>query len=531
MTDVPQARVQSRRFPLIWLVPIAAVGIALWLGVRTVGEHGPLVTITLTSGDGLEAGRTRVMLRNVEVGMVESLELSKDLTHVVVHARIRRDLGSYLTTGTRFWVVRPVLGLGGVSGLSTLFSGVYIEMFPGKGQRTERFEGLDLPPVLAPSGEGKSFLLRASELGGLSRGSPVYYRGVQVGEVLGSALAPDAHSVGISIFVRAPHDGLVHPETRFWNASGFELRTGAGGFRAKMESLQAVLLGGVGFDTREEFLKSPPSPRDAEFQLYQDSEAVRSAPHGPEVSYLLRVNASVRGLEVDSPVELLGIRVGKVTDIHLEGDGGKVHAVVTLSLEPARSLLHEGALPADPKELRDRVDHELGVLIEHGLRAELKSVSLLTGARVVALGFRPGAPKARLRAGEPYPEIPGASGSDFDGLTESAAQLLTDARRLVNNANTVIASPELADTIKNLDQITQQASENLGPTMQSLQKASAQLEKTLASASGLMGNSNTGSGELPRALRDLREASRSVRLLSDYLERHPESLLRGKQGP
>ena len=381
MTDVPQAQVRTRRFPLIWLVPLAAVGIAMWLGVRTLGEHGPRVTITLTSGDGLEAGRTRVMLRNVEVGMVESLELSKDLTHVVMHARIRRDFGSYLTTGTRFWVVRPVLGLGGVSGLSTLFSGVYIEMFPGKGERTERFEGLDQPPVQAPSGEGKTFLLRARGLGGLSRGSPVYYRGLQVGEVLGSALAQDAQSVGISIFVRAPHDALVHPETRFWNASGFELRTGAGGFRAKMESLQAVVLGGVGFETREESPRSTASPRDAEFPLYADAEAVRSAPYGPQVSYLLRVDASVRGLEVDSPVELLGIRVGKVTDIHLEGDGGRVHAVVTVSLEPERSLFHEGALPADPTELRNLVDHELGVLIDHGLRAELKSVSLLTGPR------------------------------------------------------------------------------------------------------------------------------------------------------
>jgi paraquat-inducible protein B len=173
MTDVPQAEVRTRRFPLIWLVPLAAVGIAVWLGVRTLGDHGPLVKITLSSGEGLEAGRTRVMLRNVELGMVESMELSKDLTHVVVHARIRGDLRPYLTTGTKFWVVRPRLGAGGVSGLNTLFSGAYLEISPGKGDRTEQFEGLDEPPVQAPSGEGKTFLLRASSLGGLSRGSPV----------------------------------------------------------------------------------------------------------------------------------------------------------------------------------------------------------------------------------------------------------------------------------------------------------------------------------------------------------------------
>ena len=178
--------------------------------------------------------------------------------------------------------------------------------------------------------------------------------------MLGSALAQDAQSVAMSIFVRAPHDALVHPETRFWNASGFELRTGAGGFRAKMESLQAVVLGGVGFETREESPRSPASPRDAEFPLYADAEAVRSAPYGPQVSYLVRVDASVRGLEVDSPVELLGIRVGKVTDIHLEGEGGRVHAVVTVSLEPERSCSTRVLSPRDPKELRNLVDARAG---------------------------------------------------------------------------------------------------------------------------------------------------------------------------
>ena len=275
--------------------------------------------------------------------------------------------------------------------------------------------------------------------------------------------------MAISIFVRAPHDALVHPETRFWNASGFELRTGGGGFRAKMESLQAVLLGGVGFETREESLRSPASPRDAEFALYADSEAVE-----------------VRALRASDLVPPARRRLGARAGGRLAG-GAARHPGGEGDRHPPRGRGRTGARggdrlagagaqlaprdwlsTADPKELRPLVDHELGVLIDHGLRAELKSVSLLTGARVVALSFRPGAQKARLLPGEPFPEIPGAPGPDFDGLTESATQLLTDARRLVNSANTVIASPALADTIKNLDQITREASENLGPTLQSL---------------------------------------------------------------
>ena len=148
---------------------------------------------------------------------------------------------------------------------------------------------------------------------------------------------------------------------------------------------------------------------------------------------------------------------------------------------------------------------------------------------MVALAFHPRAPKARLILGARCPEIPTVPGTGFDDLSESATGLLADARQMVQGANQVLRSPELAGTIKNLDVLTREASAHIGPTMESLQAASVQLEKTLSSASGLLGSSTTGSGELPRALRDLREASRSVRLLTDYLEQHPEALVQGKR--
>jgi paraquat-inducible protein B len=529
MTEVREARVQRRRFAPIWLVPIAAVAIAGWLGIRTLHQRGPLITITFASAEGIEAGRTRVMLRNVEVGMVESLDLSRDLTHVEVHARVRNDLKDHLTAGTRFWVVRPRLGIGGVSGLGTLFSGVYIEMEPGPGRRTEQFKGLEEPPVLPPSGEGKTFTLRAKSLGSLSRGSPLYFRGVSVGEVLGATLSQDARSVQVSVFIRGPHDQLVRPETRFWNASGIEVSAGGGGFKARAESLQAVILGGIAFDTRSEGETDPPSPKDSEFVLYPDKDAAQMAPYGPQVSYQVHFSGSVRGIDVGTPVELLGIRVGRVTDVRLEGEEGRIQVPVTLTLEPERVLIHQGELPSEETALQQSSDAQMALLVARGLRAELQTVSLLTGGKVVALAFHPHAPKARLTFGGKYPEIPTVPGGGLDDLSESATRLLADARQAVQGANQVLRSPELTETIKNLDVLTREASTHIGPTMQSLQAASAQLEKTLSASSALLGSSTTGSGELPRALRDLREASRSVRLLSDYLERHPEALLKGKQ--
>ena len=529
MTEVREARVQRRQFSPIWLVPIAAVVVAGWLGWRTYSQRGPLVTITFASAEGIEPGRTRVMLRNVEVGVVEFLDLSRDLSRAEVHARMRSDLKEHLTTGTRFWVVRPHLGIGGVSGLGTLFSGAYIEMAPGPGRRTETFKGLEEPPVLPPQGEGKTFVLRARSLGSLSRGSPVYYRGVPVGDVLGATLASDAHSVAVNVFIHAPHDQLVRPETRFWNASGIEVSTGGAGFRARAESLQAVILGGIAFDTRPEGENDSPSPKESEFELYPDKDAAQSTPYGPQVSYLVHFGGSVRGVDVGTPVELLGIRVGQVTDVRLEGEAGRLRVPVTVTLDPERVLLHQGELPTEGQKLQQSTDSQMALLVARGLRAELQSGSLLTGHKIVALAFHPQAPKSRLTFGGPYPEIPTIPGSGFDDMAESATRLLADARTLVQGANRVLRSPELAGTLKNLDLLTREASTHIGPTLESLQAASAQLEKTLSATSGLLGSSTTGAGELPRALRDLREASRSVRLLTDYLERYPEALVQGKR--
>ncbi|HZJ53917.1 MAG TPA: hypothetical protein VFD38_07230 [Myxococcaceae bacterium] len=218
-----------------------------------------------------------------------------------------------------------------------------------------------------------------------------------------------------------------------------------------------------------------------------------------------------------------------MTAVRLQGREGRIWVPVTLTLDPERVLLHEGELPSEGQQLQQSTDAQMGLLVARGLRAELQTASLLTGNKVVALAFHPHAPKARLTFGGQYPELPTVPGSGFDDIAQSTSGLLADARSLVQGANQVLRSPELAGTIKNLDVLTREASTHIGPTMQSLQSASAQLEKTLSATSGLLGSSTTGTGELPRALRDLREASRSVRLLTDYLERHPEALVQGKR--
>ena len=248
--------------------------------------------------------------------------------------------------------------------------------------------------------------------------------------------------MAVNVFVRGPHDQLVRPETRFWNASGIEVSAGGGaGFRARVESLQAVILGGIAFDTRPEGVNEPPSPKDSEFELYSDKDSAQNTPYGPQVSYLVHFTGSVRGIDVGTPVELLGIRVGRVIDVRLEGDAGRLRVPVTVMLDPERVLLHQGELPTEGQKLQQSTDAQMEILVARGLRAELQSGSLLTGSKVVALAFRSHVPRARLTFGGRYPEIPTISGSGFDDLAESAARLLADARTLVQGANQVLRSP------------------------------------------------------------------------------------------
>ncbi len=244
---------QRSRLSPVWALPIIAALIAGWLGWRWWTERGPEIVITFQTGEGLEAGRTRIKHKNVDLGTIETVRLSDDLSAVVATARMDRAAVRHLRQGTRFWAVRPRLGLTGISGLSTVVSGTYVEMEPGGGDARHAFDALDEPPVIRSGEPGRGFTLKAQQLGSLGQGSPVYFRGVQVGEIMGYTLSPSDRAVSVAIFVRAPYDGLVRETTRFWHSSGIQVTAGAEGFKLQTESLRTLALGGVVLDT-------PPGP-------------------------------------------------------------------------------------------------------------------------------------------------------------------------------------------------------------------------------------------------------------------------------
>lgn len=404
-----EARIRPRRWVAwVWIVPIAAAGVLLWLAWTTIAERGPEITISFSAAQGLQSGQATIQHLNAVVGTVTSLHLSHDMKRVIVRARMVREAKAYLTDTTIFYVVTPHLGVGGISGLSTIVSGSYIEMYPGKkGSPRRRFVGLDDPPIVAPGSPGRYFTLRAPDLSSLTAGSPVTYRGIDVGVVAAYALAPDGHEVSVTTFIRAPDDRLVHPGTHFWNAGGVAMTLGAGGLQLRANSWQQLLAGGVAFTTPAGQLGTPPSAADSVFQLYDNEQAAMGAPAGPPVL------------------------------------GDTLHNL-------------------------NEVMHNLnGVL---------------------------------------------------------------------GNLNKATAGPQLHDAIvslnrvmKHLDRLTVETQPNLNELLKSLRATSDAAQRTLALIQDKAGGSEPSSTNLPQLMSELSQAARSVRELADYLDRHPDALLKGRK--
>jgi paraquat-inducible protein B len=547
--ELPDVAVAPRRgISIVWLIPLVAGLIALWLGYTTIMEQGPTVTITFKTGEGLEVGKTKVKYRDVEVGLVEDVEITEGGGDIIVTASLDKRAEPNLTEGTRFWVVRPRLGVGGVSGLGTLVSGSYIEIEPGTGAPTRTFTGLEVPPVVPAYEEGRRFMLRAESLGSLNPGSPIYYRGIDVGEVLGHELAGEGRGIEIHIFIKEPHYQLVRANSRFWNASGIEVSVGADGFTVSTTSVQALLAGGVAFDAPPSATSVEAAAEGTSFKLFKDLASVSEATYTEKTPYVAYFDSSVRGLHVGAPVEFRGIRVGSVTDVALEIDRTtmNVRIPVTFQIELQRVNLLDVTGPTlteerEPYEVMTR-------LVDQGVRAQLKSGSLLTGQLVVALDFHPDAPQAELRTKGRYPEIPTVP-TDLEEIAQSVEQVLakvgalpleelvTDLRNTIQDADRLIASPEVLQTIVTMKQtltdlqdLVHNVDGKVGPLLASMKETSEAAKTTLVSADGFIGERSEIRYDLSLLMQELTEAARSIRFLTDYLEQHPEALIRGKGG-
>ncbi len=539
LESLPQAVVQRKKqISIVWLVPIVAILIGGWLAYKGLTEKGPEVTISFKSAEGLEAGKTKLKYKDVEIGQVQTIRFNADLSKVLVTAELVKEAEPYLTENTRFWVVRPRVTASGVSGLGTLFSGAYIGMDPGKeGPSTKKFEGLEEPPVVTRDMPGRNFLLRATTLGSLDIGSPVYYRQLQVGQVISYDLDKTAQSLLIKVFINAPHDELVYKNTRFWNASGFDLKLDAGGLKINTESLVSIMLGGIAFETPTSLEAGGPAEEGYEFRLYQTRESIFERTYSEKNYFILNFNESIRGLTVGAPVEFRGIKIGQVVDIKAEYDPQTLSPRITVLIEtePQR---WSGYIP-DRGDSAQRIEN----LVEKGLRAQLKTGSLLTGQLFVDVDFHPDAPKAQVKYEGSFPEIPTVPAPlqvitarvndlltkletvPIEKIGEDLGDTLDNVKRLSESKELLQAVQTLNETLQHTRQLVQNLDSNVAPAIGSTLD---QAQKTLLSVEGTLGKDAPLQHELQRALKELAEAARGIRILTDYLERNPDALIYGK---
>jgi paraquat-inducible protein B len=532
--EIPEARVRAHRwFSWVWAVPIAAAAIVLWLALRSYAVHGPTVTISFKSAEGLQARQSTIRHRGVPVGTVEELELAPDLSHVLVRARMTRSVKDSLSENTRFYIVAPHVGVEGISGLSTLVSGAYIEMEPAKGSESrDSFTGLEEAPLLQPDTAGSAFTMTTADLGSLTRGSPISYHGVLVGEVEGYALAPDGEHVTVTAFIRAPHDRLVHPETRFWNAGGVDVSVGAQGVRIRANSWQQLLSGGIAFETPPRALQSASSPTGTSFELYDTQQAAQRDPRGEQLVYLAGFSGNLRGVDAGTAVELEGMQIGEVRDSQLSYDARKheLSTLVTIAIDPDRVKVLN--MPGAAAETSGQsAQRKIETLVASGLRAQVMTANFLTGFKIVTLDVVKDAPTARLQHVGQYVQLPTAASGDIAETLQSLRDVLKNIDRATSGPELGHAIQSLDSALTHLDHLTADVQPDLKALLKSLRETSDAAQSTLRSVQGLTGDGGASQGgpDLSQLMRELSEAARSVRSLADYLDRHPEALIRGRR--
>jgi paraquat-inducible protein B len=544
--NLPRATVVPRRrqrISVVWAIPILAAVVAIGIAIQRILSEGPTITIVFRAAQGVEAGKTFVKYKDVNIGQVTAVQLSSDHSKVEVTAKIDKSAAGLMVEDAKFWVVEPRVTLSGVSGLGTLLSGNFIGFEVGKSDKQQRrFTGLEVPPIITIGQPGRQFVLKANDLGSLGIGSPIYYRRLQVGQVIAYDLSSDGSAMDIRIFVNAPYHHFVNPGTRFWNASGIDVSLGAGGVEVRTQSLVSVLAGGLAFDTPSSAAKAEPAAANAVFTLYSDQSTAMKQPDSISVRYVLYFNESLRGLSVGAPVTVLGLPGGEVTDVGIDVNPAtmNIRGRVELVFFPERLIARlnrkqEAIGETIERSLQQRHAFVQRLVEQRGMRAQLRSGSLITGQLYIAFDSFPNAPKAKIDWNRDPTELPVVPST----VTDIEAKLTNIVNKLDKLPLDAIGD-DLRKTLVSLDQTLQDAGKavnridadvtpGLRTTLDDLRGTIGVVDRVLKNTDAtLVGKDAPAQQELRDALQEITRAARSLRVLADYLEQHPDSLIRGK---
>lgn len=517
---------------LVWLIPILTLLIGGWLILKTVSEKGPRIAITFKTAEGIEAGKTKVKYKDLEIGVVSAAAFSADFTHVTLQVDMAKEATPFLRRNTQFWVVKPRMSLRGMTGLNTLVSGSYIEIEPGQGSIQDHFVGLDGPPVVNAEVAGQKITLITSKLNSLDVGSPLYYQGLRAGEVMGYELGSDQKSILIHAFIKSPFDELVQGNTRFWNTSGLDLAVGADGINVHSASIESLIFGGIAFATPETLESTKEDVDGIIFTLYDNSQSAQEQVFTKKIPFVLFFDGSVRGLKVGAPVELRGMRIGQVADIRIELDpaGREFLIPVLIEVEPERFIGSQQATqtkdtgkPLPPQDL-------FKGLVQRGLRGRLQVGSYVTGQLFVELDMHPGTPVRLVGKAGRYPEIPTIPGT-VEQISSAVGHLLETLERMeLDKMGTELreALTGFQKTLSTVDRSVGPVSANVNDTLAAGRQTIQKLEETLSLAGDTLKSDAPLQNRLIQMTDELAETARSIRIFMDLLERNPNSMIFGK---
>ena len=512
----------GRRFNPIWVVPVVAIVVGLYMVIHTKLTEGPEVTIQFNTAEGLEAGKTKLRYRDVDVGVVESVSLNDARDKVVITAKMDREAADMLREDTRFWVVRARVGAGAVSGLGNILSGAYIQLDPGNGKRKKKTDyiGLELPPLTPADAPGVRLVLYSENAGSLSAGDPIVYNGYKVGRIESVTFDVKDKVVRYDTFIDAPYNDLVTAGTRFWDVSGITVNATAAGINVSTGSMETILLGGVAFGNLPGVSAGKKAVSGDRYKLNASYEALEEDPFLFKAYFVVEFAQSLRGLEPGAPVEYRGIQIGRVERILIKelvskraaGSGEPIPVLVYL--EPARFGLEDSAQSVDG------MYNSVAAGVKQGMRASLQTGNLLSGALYINLDYYKDTPEAKIgRFGE-YPVLPSIP-SGLGRLEQQVSQLLDklnalDVEPLLGSANTAMGTLDvtlasLTSTMSSLQVILDEEGTKALPN--EIGQTLAELRKTLGSLSpeSAAGQSLSNSVfELNRTLRNLEELTRNL---------------------
>lgn len=475
---LPAVVKKKQLFSLVWFVPIVALAIGGWLLLKAVSERGPVIEIHFRNAEGIEARKTKVKFKNVEVGSVKSVHLNESLSNVVLTVQLNAEMAPYLTEKTRFWIVRARVGAGRVTGLSTLLSGAYLGIDPiADGEPTDKFVGLESPPTVTLDTPGRFYRLKATDLGSLHEDSPIFYRKIQVGHVVNYSLSDDGKELDIRIFIEAPHHKKVFKTTKFWNAEGLDIKLDSTGVRVNTESLLSILAGGISFGNLDSLGNSELAEENTVFALYESRSKVNEPVYNLREYYVFHFEDSIRGLSVGAPVEYKGYKIGEVVDIKMEFSARYLNfsTPVLVAIEPERIGLTDAEFAGRSE------DSVLKYLVRNGFRGQLRTGMLLTGQLYIDMDFYPDADYAEIIDSEPYKELPTIR-SSINELPERMVSILKEVDKVPWSK----LGNEILDTINQLNRIVRsdevkQSMANLEASLENIASVSAKLDNMMQS--------------------------------------------------